>query len=70
MGSWVRIPLEAWIPVGVSSMFVLCVGSGLATGLIPVPGVLLTLYKIDIVGLLLLGKGSESPIRNAEEEKQ
>jgi hypothetical protein len=39
MGSWVRIPLEEWKPVRVSSLFVLpYVGSGLATGLIPRPG--------------------------------
>jgi hypothetical protein len=37
--SWVRIPLEAW-------MFVLpCVGSGLATVLSPVQGVLLTVWN-------------------------
>jgi hypothetical protein len=32
-GSCVRIPLEAWMSVRVSSVFVLsCVGSGLVTG--------------------------------------
>jgi hypothetical protein len=32
LGSWVRIPLEAWMPVFVYSVcVVLCVGSGLAT---------------------------------------
>jgi hypothetical protein len=33
LGSWVRIPLEAWISVRVSSARVLsCVGSGLPSG--------------------------------------
>jgi hypothetical protein len=32
-GSWVRIPLEAWMSVSVYSVFLLfCVGSGLAMG--------------------------------------
>jgi hypothetical protein len=36
LGSWVRIPLEAWMFVCVYSVSVLsCVGSGLATGLHP-----------------------------------
>jgi hypothetical protein len=39
MGLWVRIPLEAWMSV---CAFILCVGSGIATGLIPVQGVLPT----------------------------
>jgi hypothetical protein len=38
LGSWVSIPLEAWMSVRVSSAFVLsCVGSGLVTGLITCP---------------------------------
>jgi hypothetical protein len=40
MRSWVRISLEEWIPVGVSFVFVFCVGSGLLTGLIPRPRIL------------------------------
>jgi hypothetical protein len=33
LGSWVRIPLEAWMPVSVYSVFVLfCIGNGVATG--------------------------------------
>jgi hypothetical protein len=41
LGSWVRIPLEAWMFVYVYSVFVLsCVGSGLAKGWSPVQGVL------------------------------
>jgi hypothetical protein len=33
LGSWVRIPVEAWMSVCVYSVcVVLCVGSGLATG--------------------------------------
>jgi hypothetical protein len=36
--SWVRISVEAWVSVRVSSLFVLsCVGSGRATGLITRP---------------------------------
>lgn len=32
-GSWVRVPFEAWMPVGVYSLFVLpCVGTSLAMG--------------------------------------
>jgi hypothetical protein len=32
LGSWVRIPLKAWMFVGISSVYLLsCVGSGLAT---------------------------------------
>jgi hypothetical protein len=38
LGSWVRIPLDAWMSVCV---FILCVGSGLATGWFLVQGVLL-----------------------------
>jgi hypothetical protein len=34
LGWWIRIPLEAWMSVRVPSMFVFCIGSGLATGLI------------------------------------
>jgi hypothetical protein len=38
LGSWVRIPHEAWRSVRVSSVFVLsCVGRGLATGLVTRP---------------------------------
>jgi hypothetical protein len=40
LGSWVRIPLKAWMSVCVYSVFVL--GSGLATGLFPTQGVLPT----------------------------
>jgi hypothetical protein len=44
LGSWVRIPLEAWISVCVYSVFVLsCVPSD---GLIPVQGTLLTVYRL------------------------
>jgi hypothetical protein len=33
VGSWVRIPVDAWMSFRVSSMFVLsCICSGLATG--------------------------------------
>jgi hypothetical protein len=49
LGSWVRIPLEAWMFVWVYSVFVLsCVGSGLATGWSLVQGVLPTVYKCKI----------------------
>jgi hypothetical protein len=41
LGSWFRIPHEAWMSVCVYSVcVVLCVGSGLATGWSPVQGVL------------------------------
>jgi hypothetical protein len=43
LGSWVRIPLEAWMSVCVYSVRVLlCVGSGLATGWSPIQEVLPT----------------------------
>jgi hypothetical protein len=46
LGSWVRIPIEAWVFVCVYSVFVLsCVGSGLATGWSLVQGVLPIVYK-------------------------
>jgi hypothetical protein len=46
LGSWVRIPLEAWMFVCVYSVFVLsCVGSGLATAWSLVQGVLPTVYN-------------------------
>jgi hypothetical protein len=46
LGSWVRIPLEAWMFVWVYSVFVLsCVSSGLATGWSLVQGVLPVVYK-------------------------
>jgi hypothetical protein len=41
LGSWVRIPLNAWMTVCVYSVFMLsCVGSDLATGWSPVQGIL------------------------------
>jgi hypothetical protein len=41
LGSWVQIPLKAWISVCVYSVFVFsCVDNGLATGSSPVQGVL------------------------------
>jgi hypothetical protein len=47
LGSWVRIPLYAWISVCVYSFcVVLCVGSGLAMGWSHFQGVLPTLYRI------------------------
>jgi hypothetical protein len=49
LGSWVRIPLEAWMFVCVYSVFVLsCVGSGLAMGWSLVQGVLPTVFKCKI----------------------
>jgi hypothetical protein len=43
LGSSVRIPLKAWIPLCVYSVFVFsCVGSGLALGWFPIQGVLPT----------------------------
>jgi hypothetical protein len=49
LGSFVRIPLEAWMFVCVYSVFVLfCVGSGLATGWSLVQGVLPIVYKCKI----------------------
>jgi hypothetical protein len=47
LGSWVRTPIKTWIFVYVYSMFVLsCVGSGLATGLSPIRGVLPTVLGL------------------------
>jgi hypothetical protein len=43
LGSWVRIPLEAWMSV--LWTFILCVGSGLATDWSPVQEVLETVYR-------------------------
>jgi hypothetical protein len=46
LGSWVRIPLEPWMPVCVYSVCaVLCGGRGLVTRWSPVQGVLRTAYK-------------------------
>jgi hypothetical protein len=46
LGSWVRIPLEAWMFVRVYSVFVLsCVSSCIATGWSLVQGVLPIVYK-------------------------
>jgi hypothetical protein len=40
-GSWVRIPLEAWMSLGVFCVYVvLCIGRSLATGWSPVQGIL------------------------------
>jgi hypothetical protein len=49
LGSWVPIPLKAWMSVCVYSVFVwfFCVGSGLTTGWSPVQGVLPTVYRIE-----------------------
>jgi hypothetical protein len=50
LGSLVRIPLEAWISLCLSSVFVLsCVGSGLETDWSPDQGVLPVVYKIHNV---------------------
>jgi hypothetical protein len=47
LGSWVWIPLEAWMSVCFYSVLVLsCVGSGLVTGWSPVQGVLPIVCKI------------------------
>jgi hypothetical protein len=47
LGSWVRIPLKAWMSVRVYSLCVfLRVGRGLATVSSPVQGVLQTVYMI------------------------
>jgi hypothetical protein len=47
LGSWVRIPLKAWMSVYVYSVFVLsCVGSDLATGWSPVRRVLPTVLGL------------------------
>jgi hypothetical protein len=47
LGSWVRIPLEAWLYVHIYSVSVLsCVGNGFATGWSLVQGVLSTVKKI------------------------
>jgi hypothetical protein len=46
-GSWVRIPLKAWMSVGVYSVFVSsCIGVGLATDWSPVPVALLTVLSL------------------------
>jgi hypothetical protein len=46
LGSWLRIPLKAWMSLCVYSVcVVLCVGSGLATGWSPVQEVLPTIYR-------------------------
>jgi hypothetical protein len=47
LGSWVQIPLQAWMSVRAYSVcVVLCVGGGLDTGWSPVQGVLPTVYSI------------------------
>jgi hypothetical protein len=48
LGSWVQIPLKAWVSVLCAySVFVLfCVGSGLAMDLSPIQGDLQTVYRI------------------------
>jgi hypothetical protein len=49
VGSWVRIPLEAWMSVCVYTVFVLYVlGSGLATGWSLVQGVLPNVLDLEI----------------------
>jgi hypothetical protein len=55
--------------VRISSVFVLsCVGSGLATGLIPVQVVLPTVCKIPSTRLILMGNMPEGLLRKIEEE--
>jgi hypothetical protein len=47
LGSWIRIPLKAWMSVCVYSVcVVLCVSSGLAMDWSPVQGVLPTVHRI------------------------
>jgi hypothetical protein len=45
LGSWVQIPLEAWMCVRVFCVVLSCVVSGLATGWSPVQGVLPNVKK-------------------------
>jgi hypothetical protein len=58
--------------VRISSVFVLCfVGSGLATGRIPIQGFLPTVCKINDFRISLNGKNQEGLVRQDEyEEKQ
>jgi hypothetical protein len=47
LGSWVRVPLQAWMSVYECNVLVLsCVGSGFASGYFPVQGILATVHKI------------------------
>jgi hypothetical protein len=48
LGSWVRIPLEAWMSEFFYSVcVVLCVAMGFVMGCSPFQGVLPTVYKIE-----------------------
>jgi hypothetical protein len=56
LGSWVRIPLEAWMSASLYLMFKLsCVGCGLVTNRSAVKGVLPTVCKIKISELIVDG---------------
>jgi hypothetical protein len=67
LGSWVRIPLKAWMSVCVYSVFVLpCIGSGLATGWSLVQGVLPTVCRLGNWKAAKAHKGC----RAIEEEEQ
>jgi hypothetical protein len=65
LGSWVPIPLEAWMSVCVYSV---CVGSGLATGWPPFQGVLPTVYRIKKLEKCPRSKGLQNH-REGERKK-
>jgi hypothetical protein len=66
LGSWVRIPLKAWMSVCVYSVFVL--GSFLATGWSPVQGVLPTVLGLRNWSETELHSGSSRKEREREKE--
>jgi hypothetical protein len=72
LGSWVPIPFKAWMSVRISSVFVLsCVGSGVATGLIPRPrSPTNCLYKIHSYILILMENTTEGLIRKKKKKKK
>jgi hypothetical protein len=69
LGSMVRIPHEAWMSVPVSSVFMFCVGSGLATWLITRSSSLTNFLWDPQFQINCEGNRPEGPIRKVEEEE-
>jgi hypothetical protein len=71
LGSWVRIPLEAWMYVHTYSVFVLSfVVTGLETGWTRVQEILPTVYNIHSFRLILNERIPVDIIRQEEEEEE
>jgi hypothetical protein len=69
--SFLRIPLKTWVSVCVNFVFVSsCVGSGLASDLSPVQGILPTGYKIHSVTIISKWEKAGQPNPQRQQERK